>query len=1095
MSSLNNTKTNGKTYWRSTEELEGTPEFQESVYREFPEGNFELSDAPTRRGFMKAMAASVALAGGMTSCRRPEEKIMPYGDAPEDEVPGKSVYVATSSPRSRGSIGLMVKRSDGRPTKIEGLKGHPANNGSTDSLAQADLLDLYNPYRQNVVKIKGYTAPDYSEGMTDLFRSEAKSGMKLVKAKLAEISAKYASNSGAGLAFLSSAVCSPTQLRVQDAAKKALPEADWYTWEAVNNDNSNEAVKSFGASDSQVIYDLKKAERILSLDSDFMMNEFNSLQMTQDFAEKRRVYREEGDDKSTTSINRFYAVEGAFTLTGSNADHRLRLQSSKIVEFAFALAKKIAEKVNVEATVKAAINKFSSTEDFGRLNGSKSGEEFLNEVAADLLAHKGKSAIIVGQRQPVEVHLLALVLNQALGNIGSAVKITERAAKSNQYSISDLTTEMRAKNSESLPKISTLVILDGNPVYDAPADLKFAESLKNVGEVINLTLFPTETSTASSIVIPKQHYLESWGDTRSADGTLSFVQPLIAPLYESMTAVELIATLSGQKKTKTYHLVKETHGFDKKTWEKTIQKGFVDNSSFKNKPVSTNLITTVDKINLAKPSVKGIELIFASDYSTFDGSYSNNGWMQELPDPITKLTWDNAALISFGTAKALGVNPRDNVKISANGTEIEVPAWIVPGMADDTVVLTVGYGRKELGEKGEREYLEFAGRGFDAYPMRTEKSLGFTSCSLAKGNGKGDLVTTQDHGAMEDRDLVKEVSVEDFNKDFAHTVKHNIADHENPRGPKMYNDRKEFTDAKYQWAMVIDLNSCTGCSACTIACQAENNIPVVGKERVREGREMHWIRMDRYFFTGKDSEVKSEYGETDKLNGNQNKEDLHDLEVGAVHQPIPCMQCEEAPCEEVCPVAATQHSPEGLNDMVYNRCIGTRYCLNNCPYKVRRYNYFNFREDFKQKKFEVKRMVFNPHVTVRSRGVMEKCTYCVQRISQAKIDTKVRTKSLLDNGYSVEEASSEPLIDQLTTACAQVCPTNAITFGDKSNEKSAVSKMRKETRQYTLLPHLNVRPRTSFLAKINNENKALVSEAGKEKAHGHGHDDKSKGEH
>ncbi|NQZ57027.1 MAG: TAT-variant-translocated molybdopterin oxidoreductase [Lentisphaeraceae bacterium] len=1084
MSSLNNNTTNGKTYWRSLEELQGKPEFEQSVYNEFPEGNFELSDAPTRRGFMKAMAASVALAGGLTSCRRPEEKIMPYVDAPEDTVPGKAVFYATSAPRSRGAIGLTVKSFEGRPTKIEGLPGHPANNGSTDSAAQADLLDLYNPYRQNIVNFAGVDAPDYSEGMTADYRAASQKAMKEAKSQIAAISKKYQATKGAGLCFLGAPVSSPTQQKVQAAAAKALPEAKWFNWEAINNDSSVAALNAYlgvNNCDSQVLYDLEKAATILTLDSDFMMNEFNSLQMLQGYGESRRVYRDSaknGSKYEKEMTNRFYAVEGAFTLTGSNADHRLRLQSAKIVDFAFALATKIAKGAKLNAEVVKTIEAFSSKETFGRLNKDVKGDKFLDEVAKELLANVKagkKSAIIVGERQPKEVHLLALVLNAALGNFGSTVNITERVAKADKLqkdSISELTTAMF--NGE----IETLVIVDNNPVYDAPSNLKFGEAITKVkSEVINLTLFPTETSVVSSIVIPKTHYLESWGDTRSADGTLSMIQPLIAPLYSSMSEIELIAAVAGLKISKGYQLVKATHAFakDKKSWEKTVQQGFIADSAFSVKTVSPKNSEIAKVLKSAQAGKGGFEIIFASDYSTFDGRYCNNGWMQELPDPITKLTWDNAALIGFGTATKLGIEIRDNITIKTAAGTVEAPAWIVPGMADDTVVLTLGYGREELGEKSEREYVEFAGRGFNSYALRTDETLGFGSCEVAKGNGKGDLVTTQDHWAMEGRDLAKEAQLEEFNDDFVGTVAADIADKENPRAPKMFSDRQEFVDAKYQWAMTIDLNSCVGCSACTIACQAENNIPVVGKERVREGREMHWIRMDRYFFSGKDSEVTSEYD----ANEAKGREDLHDLEVSAVHQPIPCMQCEEAPCEEVCPVAATQHSPEGLNDMVYNRCIGTRYCLNNCPFKVRRYNYFNFQEDFKQKKFEVKKMVFNPNVTVRSRGVMEKCTYCVQRINEAKIDVKV--------------SKDETIIDTLTTACAQVCPTNAITFGDKSNEKSKVSKMREESRNYTLLPQLNVRPRTSFLAKLNNENKTLVSNASAEGAHGH--NPKSEGAH
>ena len=1073
MSPLKDKKQNGRTYWRSLDELEGSAEFKEYVHREFPEGASELSDPFSRRGFMKAMAASFALAGGLVGCRRPEEKIMPYTDAPEDVIPGKSFNIATSAPRSRGSLGLLVRSSEGRPTKIEGLPNHPANNGSTDSMAQADLLDLYNPYRQKSVKIDGKEA-DFSEGMNSDYRMSSRKLMKSLEAKLAEINKKHKAVSGDGLAFLTSPVTSPTQQKMMEEVKKTFPNSRWYSWEAINDDNSAAAVKYFTGTegyDNQVAYDLTKAKTILSLDSDFMMNERNAVKMLQDYADARRIYRDEKGNYENEMSCRFYAVESAFTVTGSNADHRLRLKSSKITDFLFALTKKLAPENGLNEAVKNILGKFSSTEKFdGKLNSSKTGADFIDAVAADLKKAGKESVIVVGERQPASVHLLALVLNQFLGNIGTTVKFTEKAAKSLTFTKDNFAKQSISRLSADLDSkvIDTLFILDGNPVYDAPADSKIAEKIKNVKEIISLSLFPNETTDVSTIVVPKSHYLESWGDTRAYDGTISFIQPLIAPLFTSLTETELLAKFIGKAKTKAYDFVKENYSGS--NWEADLQKGFISDSAFK--PVTSvnpNWGEISHVLKSATPGSNEFELVFAPDYSTYDGRYNNNGWMQELPDPITKLTWDNAALMSYGTAKAKELEERDLVTITAaNGAKVTAPVWVVPGMPDNTVQLSLGYGRTSMGEDGKRAYVVFEDTGFNAYPLRTTDHAGFTSCKVEKAEGTYELVTTQDHWAMEDRDLVKEVTLQEFDDDFKYTVKKKLADKYHTRSKdKLYVDRKEFAESKYQWAMVIDLNSCVGCSACTIACQAENNIPVVGKERVSEGREMHWIRMDRYFYSGRDSEVVSDYNEGDVPKGGTeaNKFDLHDIEVGALHQPIPCMQCEEAPCEQVCPVAATQHSPEGLNDMVYNRCIGTRYCLNNCPYKVRRFNYFNFQEDLKQKKFEVKKMVHNPSVSVRSRGVMEKCTYCVQRINEAKIDAKVR--------------KDESIIDKFTTACAQVCPTKAITFGDKNNEKSAVSKMRKESRNYTLLPHLNVRPRTSFLGKVTDQNENLVAKASK----------------
>ena len=1075
MSPLNDKKQNGRTYWRSLDELEGSAEFKEYVHREFPEGASELSDPFSRRGFMKAMAASFALAGGLVGCRRPEEKIMPYTDAPEDVIPGKSFNIATAAPRSRGSLGLLVRSNEGRPTKIEGLPNHPANNGSTDSMAQADLLDLYNPFRQKSVKINGSEA-DFKEGMNSNFRLSSRKKMKELDAKIAELRKLYKANTGDKLAFLSTPVTSPTQIKLMEEVKKEFPNAKWFSWEAINDDHSAAAVKHFTGTagqgfDNQLIYDLSKASKILALDSDFMMNERNSVKMLQDYADRRRIYRDAKGEYENKMSTRFYAVESAFTVTGSNADHRLRLKSSKITDFIFALAKKIAAKTSPNSEIKAILQGFNSTEKFAeKFNSKVSSAEFLDAVADDLIAGGKESVIIVGERQPATVHLMALIINQLLGSIGNTLYFTEKAAKTVTFNKDNFASQSISLLSAGLESksIETLVILDGNPVYDAPADTMLAEKIKNAKEVITLSLFPNETTEVSTIVVPKSHYLESWGDTRAYDGTLSFVQPLIAPLFSSLTEIELLSRFLG-KTEKAYKLVKDN--YKGSNWDADLQKGFVADSAFKPIAVNPNWGEMTHLLKGASAGTDGnkFELVFAPDYSTFDGSYSNNGWMHELPDPITKLTWDNAALVSYGTAKAKDLKNRDMVSIkAANGAKLDIPVWIVPGMPDNTVQISLGYGRTAVGEKSDsREYVVFTENGFNAYPLRTTENSGFTACELTKINGTYDLVTTQDHWAMEDRDLVKEVTLKEFDDDFKTTVHSKLEDQYHTRSTdKLYVDRKEFSESKYQWAMVIDLNACVGCSACTIACQAENNIPVVGKERVSEGREMHWIRMDRYFYSGPDSEVKSWYGEGDTFDKEKepHAEDLHDIEVGALHQPVPCMQCEEAPCEQVCPVAATQHSPEGLNDMVYNRCIGTRYCLNNCPYKVRRFNYFNFQEDLKKKTFEVNKMVHNPSVSVRSRGVMEKCTYCVQRINEAKIDAKVR--------------KDENIINSFTTACAQVCPTKAITFGNKNDEKTAVSKMRKESRNYTLLPHLNVRPRTSFLGKVTDQNDKLVSGRG-----------------
>ena len=1057
MSQINTSS--GKKYWRSLDELADSPEFKEQVEREFPEGASEL-DSFSRRGFMKIMAASMTLAGvgGLSSCRRPEEKILPYANAPEGLIPGKANFYATAIPRSSGSIGILAKSHEGRPTKLEGLPTHPSNMGKTDIHAQADILDLYNPFRLQYVKTveNGKVTNMLNEegGMTAEYRMGINKSWKQLGETLTALNAKHTETKGKGLAILSTAVTSPTEDAVRAELVKKFPATDFFTWEAINEFNSSKAVDLLTQTKgNQVNYKLDKVKTVVSLGNDFMMKGRDHLRLTREFNDARKVFVPKGDEKALADakMNRLYAIEAGFSLTGSNSDHRYRLQASAMFEFLVALTREVSSLTKIDARLKNYLEGFSPKYDFSadklqKGDNAKTGADFIKTLAKELVENSknGKgSAILTGDDQPVAVHVLALLLNNTLGNNGKSLSFTERAAKYSEKSIEALRTSIEEG------KVSDLIILNGNPAYDTAADLKIADSLKKVNS-IHLTANFNETSALANTVVPKAHFLEAWGDTRAADGTVSLIQPLIAPLFGAVTEAELLAQFAGLENKKAIQLVKATQKLSGEKWEKAVHDSVIAGSANKTLKLSIKANHAIAILNAVEPfKANGFEIVFTTDYSLLDGSYADNGWMQEFPDPITKITWDNAAQMSMETYTGLklgksGFRPTDANKENGNNmVEIngqEFAAWIVPGIAKNSVILPLGYGRTTSGPVGR-------GTGFNAYTLQKSANPLWTNATITNINKNYDLASTQDHWAMEDRELVKDDNIAAFKKTPA--MFDNFVD---PDGDSVIEDRPEWEkEGSYQWAMTIDLNSCTGCGTCTIACQAENNISVVGKERVLKGREMHWIRMDRYFFSGYDGPgvFTPDYTE-------------HDLEVeGAYHQPVPCMHCEKAPCELVCPVAATAHNDEGLNDMAYNRCIGTRYCGNNCPYKVRRFNFFQYQENFKDKQYEVQKMVHNPNVTVRSRGVMEKCTYCVQRINEAKIDAKV------DGGGRLTT-------DSFTTACAQACPTEAITFGDQNNKETAVAKMQEEQRNYVLLPHLNARPRTSFLARLRNQNPELV---------------------
>jgi len=970
-------------HWRSLDHLARTPRYLQALEHEFPPEAAEL-EIPTvgRRGFIGLLGASTALAGAtLTGCvRKPREQILPYARRPEDLVPGNPRYYATSACIAGQVEGLLVESQDGRPTKIEGNPNHPMSRGATSVWAQAEILSLYDPERSRKPMRRGKSA---TWGQWDRFASEHFDTL--------------ARRKGQGLAVITLHLPGPTLASLFDRFFSRFPAARYY-----RHDMAAMAL-------APPLLMLDRARVVLALDADMLGSEDHVVHNARGFSAGRRP------DATT---NRLYVVEPFFSVTGTLADHRLQLRASEVAGFLGALTAELLRRGLTIAGGEKLRGRLPSTHRFGK---------WIPAVAADLLAARGKGAIVAGQRQPAPVHTLVWALNHALDNVSTldAPRPVFHAAGQGTRApapLSDLAREL------GKGRIDTLVIIGANPSYSGPVDLDLDRLMRKVPETIHLGLHRDETGHGCSWHLPGSHFLEAWGDWRAADGTVGIQQPLIAPLHATRSELELMAQLAGVRGRRGYELVHDH-------WRSSPTGGTADFSAIWRRWLHDGVATEVSALapagppamdNLlhawppAAPAGGGLELTFRPCPKLYDGRYANNGWLQELPDPVTKLTWDNAACISPRTATRLGIKPFDQVQLTCDGRSMQIAAFVVPGTADDAVVVSLGYGRREGGT-----VLSHA--GFDTYQLRTSNSPWFKrGASLKKVGQRYLLASTQDHGSMEGRPLIREGTLAQLaaeprfaEKAAPHPLLESIWTPPNP------------TDGQ-QWGMSIDLNLCTGCNACVVACQAENNIPVVGKRRVLEGREMHWIRLDRYF-TGPAEEARS-----------------------MAVQPMACHHCELAPCESVCPVAATVHSPEGLNDMAYNRCIGTRYCSNNCPYKVRRFNFFQYNKGIDP----VARMQKNPDVTLRFRGVMEKCTFCVQRINEAKIAAKRDGNGVVADGAIVP-------------ACAQACPTRAIVFGDTNDPKSGVSRRKAESRDYAVLAELNIRPRLTYLARLRNPNPEL----------------------
>jgi len=1074
----------GKKFWRSLEELADAPEFREFVAREYPQHAEEWNDPVERRTFLKLMGASLALAGLSGCAFQPAEKIVPNVKQPEDSIPGKALFFATAFSLGGIATPVLARSNEGRPTKLEGNPDHPNNrnadpndrgSSATDIFSQASVLSLYDPDRSQI----------------PLYREESRTWSTFV-GELRTVLDEQRPKQGSGIRFLTETITSPTLAAQFKSILTEFPQAKWHQYEPVNNDNARAGAMSALGQPVNTIYDFSKADRVLSLDADFLSAHPGMLKYARDFAARRRV------TEGKKEMCRLYVIETTPTTTGASADHHWSVKPSELLSTIKALTVLLAPGAALQSGVARPFlgkeGPFATTPP--NLEVANAMPKWIEGLAKDLQQHQGASIVIAGREAAPEVHAMAHAMNAALGNVGKTVFYTdpiEANSVDQRQSLQELVNDIDGG------RVELLVIMGGNPAYNTPADLKLdLARLFRTKLRVHLSQYKDETSDLCHWHIPESHFLETWSDTRTYDGTVTIVQPLIEPLYQSKSAHELLAVFTPQYDKKPYDVIREywqgagrqkaegskqnaegaksepgavatgspaaaapttnTSSDFETWWRKCVHDGFIPNTALPVKSVSGNANAAAPNagetpavpvsavpVNSSQPQSGGFEVVFRTDPTIYDGRFANNGWLQELPKPLSKVTWDNAALVSPNTAAQLGLTKTigkkggdiyvDTIKITHQGRTLTdaVPTWITPGQPDGVITIHLGYGRKHAGRVGNDH-------GFNAYEIRTSDSPWYASgVQVEKAAASHLLAVTQLHFMLEDRnfskedrDVLRSQTLEEYLKGTAAGESRETngpPKEETLYHPELFDYQNQGNGLNYAWGMAIDLNNCIGCNACTIACQSENNIPVVGKEQVVRSREMHWIRVDTYF-KGEDAS----HPEATNF------------------MPVPCMHCENAPCEPVCPVHATVHSAEGLNDMVYNRCVGTKYCSNNCPYKVRRFNFFLY-QDWETPTYQLMR---NPDVSVRSRGVMEKCTYCVQRIQGAKIQSELEGRKVRDG--------------EIVTACQAVCPTDVIVFGDVNDPNSRVSRVKAEQRNYSLLGELNTKPRTTYLTALRNPN-------------------------
>ena len=961
----------GPAFWRSLDEAAETPELTEYVEQEFPGLSGQIPEGVDRRSLLKVMAASLAMAGAAACTKQPKELIVPYVRQPENVILGLPLFYATAMTTNGYARGLLVESHLNRPTKVEGNPDHPASLGSTTIFEQASVLSLYDPDRSETVMKEGRIS-NQSE-FTGTFSTEAQA---------------IAARKGEGFAILTGITTSPTLIGQINAVLAQWPNTKWYVHEPAVNPAVSSAARKIAGKSAFISYDLSKADVIVSLESDFLNSGPACLAYARQFAAKRNI------DSGREPV-RLYALESSPCVSNTLADHRIPVKSSAIPAIAYQLASKCGVSAPASGTA----------------------ESWVSAIADDLQKHKGRCVVIPGEFQPESVHLAAYAINASLGNVGSTVKVLDSVEADGTHTIEDLTNDLNSGH------VETLLVLGGNPVYSAPASLNFEAAIRKARMVVRLGQIFDETSRWSHWHIPEAHYLETWSDARAFDGTVTIMQPLIEPLYSGKSPHELLTILLGKPDQNSHDIVKanwqsQLKGDFDAAWKTSLHNGFVEGVSS-----STIAAGGTPALPALGTSEANFEVVFRPDPTIADGQWANNGWLQELPKPQTKVSWENTVYVSVKDAEAQKLVEGSVVKVTVNGKSVSGPAFIMPGHAVGSATVFLGYGRPNSGRVGTQI-------GYNAYSIQDNATPFVAAGSIQKTGEMIKLANTQETQSMEEREPVRATDWKEFRE---HP---NFPTMEEPSVPaELTLYPNQWTYEGYKWGMSIDLNVCTGCSACAIACQAENNIAVVGKDQVGRGRHMHWIRIDRYY------------------SGDLDKPEIY-------NQPVPCMHCENAPCELVCPVAATVHSNEGLNQMVYNRCVGTRYCSNNCPYKVRRFNFYLYSDWQTESMYGMR----NPDVTVRSRGVMEKCSYCVQRIQEAKITTEKQNRRIRDG--------------EILTACQQVCPTQAISFGDLNDPNAKVRKQQALKRNYGLLDDLNTRPRTTYLGYVRNTNEALRGQRG-----------------
>ena len=972
----------GERFWRSLDEVADTSAFQEFMRKEFPRQAAPLEGSLDRRGFLKLLGASMALAG-LSACARPpspHEQIVPYVRSPEQMVTGRPLHYATALLDGGYAEGIIAESHQGRPTHVDGNPDHPASLGAAAPTTSAAVLSLYDPDRT-----QGITEGGVARTWEELFDTIQ--------------SALEASGDGTGVRLLTETVTSPTFAALLRQLLAEYPEARWHQWDPLHGDSAWAGARAAFDDDVVAVYDFTAADVVVSFDADFTNRGPGRLRFAKDFSRRRRI-RSADDD-----MNRLWMAETTPTPTGSIADHRIALAPADVA----ALAAWLAGELGVDGAPTAQLP-------------ARVDPGWAQALVDDLQAHEGRSVVIAGHDQSAAVHALAHALNVTLGNVGETVRYIaspEAVPGSHAASVAALAEEMHAG------AVSFLVIIGSNPAYSAPGDVRFAEAMRRVPLCVHMGQTLDETGALATWHVPQTHPLETWGDARAHDGSVTIMQPLFSPFYGGRSELELLSAMLGDGVATAYTIIRDAwrdqvEGAFDAFWQRALHRGVVEGSQTPERAVS---LRTLD---VQLPVGSDLVLHIVPDHALQDGRHANNGWLQELPRPFTTMTWDNVAMLAPVTAEALGVTSQDLLVVTTGGASVTLPVWVQPGQAPGVITSTLGFGRRAAGRVGN-------GVGVDLYPLVPSVGQRVRSATAERTRGRYRLATTQIHHSLEgtgDRRYIvragtmAELRAEPEHPTFVHPVVH---------PPSDILPNWEYTS--YQWGMVVDMTVCTGCQACVVACQSENNIPIVGKEQVLIGREMHWIRVDQYYRGSVDDPT-------------------------FYNMPMTCMHCEQAPCEPVCPVAATVHDHEGLNVMVYNRCVGTRYCSNNCPYKVRRFNYLQYAE-LSGNATELS-LASNPDVTVRSRGVMEKCTYCIQRISSARVQANNEGRLIADG--------------EVVVACQSACPTEAIVFGDLSDAESLVSRTKRSVLDYALLEELNTKPRTTYLARVNNPHEALAAE-------------------